>query len=287
MNCQKIIANSIKQGRLAHAVLLHGAVTSSSQALLSTIVQMLLCQETGRIPCNYCCSCKAIAIGSHPDLKVIKPEKLTCPIKIAQIRELNDIVYLSPKIGLRRVIQISRIEQMNLASSNALLRILEEPPQSAYFILYATNISNILPTIISRCQIWHIPESPSVIDEFAQFIQLPATTKWTDIFLDLSAILARKETVCEIAERWLQYDLYNLVGVLYWFYAWLITYCLGNRNYPHEMLPILAPQLSKSLTVPKLFKQIDKMNAIMEQLNNSISLNPLLTLEAILLEWYL
>jgi DNA polymerase-3 subunit delta' len=119
-------------------------------------------------PCGSCHGCTLLATGNHPDLKWIgadsddedeeaqaeKSRKQGAKmIRIDQIRELDEFVFVgSHRLG-RRVVVISDAETMNPAAANALLKTLEEPPASVYFILISGNDRLLLPTIRSRCRV--------------------------------------------------------------------------------------------------------------------------------------
>ncbi len=100
-------------------------------------------------PCNECISCKKILSGMHPDIIIISPEK--DKIKIAQIRKINATLTMKPNEAEMRMVLIEDAGKMNKEASNALLKILEEPPDKTFFILISENITGIIPTIISRC----------------------------------------------------------------------------------------------------------------------------------------
>ena len=107
-------------------------------------------------PCGYCRSCRKIESGNHPDIIRIKPSGAF--IKIDQIRGFCDTLAMKPYEARVRVVIISDAHAMNPSASNALLKMLEEPPDSSILILTACQISDLLPTIISRCQ--HIRFNP-------------------------------------------------------------------------------------------------------------------------------
>ena len=107
-------------------------------------------------PCGCCRSCRKIESGNHPDIIRIKPSGAF--IKIDQIRGLCDILAMKPYEARVRVVIISDAHAMNPSASNALLKMLEEPPDSSILILTACHISDLLPTIVSRCQ--HIRFNP-------------------------------------------------------------------------------------------------------------------------------
>lgn len=102
-------------------------------------------------PCGTCRPCKKIISGNHPDYHIIRPAGAF--IQIDQIRTLCRTLALKPYEARVRVVVISDAQKMNPESANALLKILEEPPDHTIFILTATRSADLLPTIVSRCRI--------------------------------------------------------------------------------------------------------------------------------------
>ena len=97
-----------------------------------------------------CSSCRRFAKGAHPDFIEISPDKSL--IKIERIRELCRVLTLKPYEALFRVVILAQAHFMNEPAANALLKVLEEPPDQTVFILTARQTSDLLPTIVSRCQ---------------------------------------------------------------------------------------------------------------------------------------
>ncbi|MEI7673871.1 MAG: DNA polymerase III subunit delta' [Deltaproteobacteria bacterium] len=112
-------------------------------------------KSSGR-PCGQCRQCLRIAAGTHPDIAVIRPEGGV--IKIAQIRNLCQTLSMKPFEGEMRVAVLVDAHLMNHSAGNALLKVLEEPPEQTLLILTARQTSDLLPTIVSRCQ--HIRFNP-------------------------------------------------------------------------------------------------------------------------------
>ncbi len=108
------------------------------------------------IPCTHCKSCRKIEADNHPDIIRIKPSGVF--IKIDQIRRLCQTIAMKPYEARMRVVLISDAQAMNPAAGNALLKVLEEPPEGTILILEATHTSDLLPTIVSRCR--HIQFNP-------------------------------------------------------------------------------------------------------------------------------
>jgi DNA polymerase-3 subunit delta' len=107
-------------------------------------------------PCGRCGACRRIARGIHPDVLRIAPAGTV--IKIDQIRELAQFLALKPYAGRTRVVLIADAQALNIAAGNALLKMLEEPPERNVLILTTARASDLLPTIVSRCQ--HIRFKP-------------------------------------------------------------------------------------------------------------------------------
>ncbi|MCD6273415.1 MAG: hypothetical protein J7K30_11385 [Deltaproteobacteria bacterium] len=107
-------------------------------------------------PCCSCRSCRKIESANHPDIILIKP--VGAFMRIEQIRNLGDIIAMKPYEAQMRMVIISDAQCMTPEAGNALLKSLEEPPERTIFILIANQISDLIPTIVSRCR--HIRFNP-------------------------------------------------------------------------------------------------------------------------------
>jgi DNA polymerase-3 subunit delta' len=156
-----------RKNNLPHAILFHGRTGVGKYDFAVELSRALICQNTiNNEACGICPSCLWFAEGNHPDFKLITPEsdddideapkkKTTkkSQISVSQIRQLSDYLSLSThQVGAKRIILISPAETLNQASSNALLKMLEEPPANTIFILVSSQSQRLLPTILSRCQ---------------------------------------------------------------------------------------------------------------------------------------
>lgn len=177
---QALLGNGI--GRLGHATLLVGDKGLGQREFADQLAALLLCEAPRSVPaepcasqraCGDCPSCRWLATESHPDIRYIEPEdaeegddtaeskpaspagkskKPSSTIKIDAVRALEDFVFIGSHRHGRRVIIIDPVEAMNLHAANALLKILEEPPASVYFILISVKQRALLPTLRSRCR---------------------------------------------------------------------------------------------------------------------------------------
>jgi len=161
------LERSLLEGRLSHAYLFVGPQHVGKMTLAINLAQALNCVSEDK-PCGQCHSCRRIASGNHPDIRIVRrAEALDSEepsqsknIRIDQIRELQHSVNLKPYEGGWRVIIIDETEFMNEEAANALLKTLEEPPDSTIFVLIASDEGSLLPTILSRCQRLEVPLLP-------------------------------------------------------------------------------------------------------------------------------
>jgi len=135
--------------RLHHALLLSGVRQDKEEWALQ-FAKYLLCEQPSTIACDTCQSCHFFAENYHPDMRVLGQE-LSNPVKVDDIREIVQFVSQSPHTSPVKVIVICHAHLLNVSSQNALLKILEEPPENIHFILTSAKPHLLLPTIKSRC----------------------------------------------------------------------------------------------------------------------------------------
>jgi DNA polymerase-3 subunit delta' len=131
-------------------LLITGPAHVGKSTLGQYFAQQLNCQGHPK-PCGQCTSCKKIASGNHPDVRII--DTADDAIKIDQIRELQRELSLSPHESEYRVTLLCHFEKTTTNAANALLKTLEEPAPQVVLILTAPEASQLLPTIVSRCQV--------------------------------------------------------------------------------------------------------------------------------------
>ena len=142
---------SVQAGRIVHALLFVGPHGTGKRTTARLFARAMLCTgKSEERPCGICPACKQFLNGTHPDVKVLAPEKRS--IGVEEIRGLIDYLALRPYEGGRHVAIIEQADKMTPSAQNALLKTLESPPGDAAFFLLTETPSGLLPTIISRCQ---------------------------------------------------------------------------------------------------------------------------------------
>jgi len=140
----KLIQNSIATKRISHAYLLLGPEHIGKSTLALEITKYIHCLEPEK-PCQNCMHCLRILEKTHPDV-------ITLGNSIKDVRELKQQVSLTPFLSTQKTIILNQADKLTLEASNALLKVLEEPPDNVTFILCALDEQYLPGTIISRCQ---------------------------------------------------------------------------------------------------------------------------------------
>ena len=150
---KKLLAHALQQRAYSHAYLFEGPPGLGKEALAREFVAAILCSSENP-PCHTCQSCRQVAAGTHPELRVIQPEdpEKDTSVSVEVIRTMIKDIYLKPYQGDWKVYIIPRAEILTFQAQNALLKTLEEPPDHAVMILTSAQPEKLLPTVLSRCQ---------------------------------------------------------------------------------------------------------------------------------------
>jgi len=227
----------LQRDRFPHAVILTGARGSGKYMLAQMVAKAMNCEspiETDGLPdfCGHCSQCERIGVNddldkrfaeaveardalkdsekretniivqNHPDVMVLPPDPPQLLVKVGQVRHLIASVYYQPQAGRRKVYIFSDASFMKEAA-NAILKVLEEPPNFATIFLLAENATQLLPTIRSRCiQLRLTPQEPEMIEKL-----LTRRIDWTAAQRQLAARL------CEgAAGRAMRFDLAGYIN---------------------------------------------------------------------------
>lgn len=147
------LKNAIKTGHLAHAFLFCGPRGVGKTTCARILARAINCQQltADAEPCNVCSSCKSFNQRSSFNIYELDAASNN---SVEDIRSLVDQVRYPPTSGLYKVYIIDEVHMLSQAAFNAFLKTLEEPPSYAIFILATTEKHKVLPTILSRCQIF-------------------------------------------------------------------------------------------------------------------------------------
>ena len=143
------LQESFRQGKTSHCYLLCGVEGSGRRTLALRMAAALECRDETNPGCGVCPACRKVLSGQHPDvITVDDTEHKNVAVDI--IRQARSDVFIRPNEGRKKVYILPRGQDLGAPSQNALLKILEEPPDYAVFLLLTTSAEKLLPTIRSR-----------------------------------------------------------------------------------------------------------------------------------------
>lgn len=147
------LRNALSEGRIAQAYLFSGIRGVGKTSVARVLAKALNCENgPAADPCNDCQTCSQITTGA--DLDVIEVDAATYS-KVEQVRELTESLKYGPARDRYKVVVIDEIHRLSRQAFDALLKIVEEPPDHLVFIFATTEIDSVPATILSRCQEFH------------------------------------------------------------------------------------------------------------------------------------
>lgn len=146
------LRNAIERGQLAHAYLFCGPRGVGKTTCARIFAKAINCMDPhGAEACNACESCRSFNEGRSMNIHELDAASNN---SVEDIRTLIEQVRIIPQVGRYSVFIIDEVHMLSAAAFNAFLKTLEEPPAHAVFILATTEKHKIIPTILSRCQIY-------------------------------------------------------------------------------------------------------------------------------------
>jgi DNA polymerase-3 subunit gamma/tau len=164
----RTLRRAIETGRVSHAYLFSGPRGTGKTSTAKVLAMGLNCEEGPTAePDGTCESCRAIVGNSSIDVLEMDAASNR---GIDEIRDLRDKVNLAPAAGRMKVYIIDEVHMLTTEAFNALLKMLEEPPEHVVFVLATTEKHKVLPTIISRCQAFDFrrPSIETLTDKLAE-----------------------------------------------------------------------------------------------------------------------
>lgn len=144
------VAQLLDAGRFPHAVLIESGGAEERKKLARLIAQALVCTSSGERPCGKCAACQKATAQAHPDILEAEGGEAARSFHIETVREVREDVFILPNEAQNKVYLLLNAQSMSPQAQNALLKVLEEPPSYAIFLLACDSKTKMLPTILSR-----------------------------------------------------------------------------------------------------------------------------------------
>lgn len=135
-------------GRLPHAILIDGPAGSGKRTFARLLAAAALCESEGERPCGACRACRLAGAGHHPDILAAGGGRT---FSVDEVRALHAALAMGPNDGRYKIFLLAEVQNMTEQAQNALLKLLEEPPAFALFLLTCDSRFRMLPTVRSRC----------------------------------------------------------------------------------------------------------------------------------------
>jgi DNA polymerase-3 subunit delta' len=174
----RALQHALEADQIAGTYLFTGPEGVGKTTLALAFAKAAACLDPSRSPfdaCGVCESCRRVASASQPEIVIIPPAGDQTQIWQFWDRDgkpggkLENTLIHSPVIGRKRVFIIEKAETLTIPAANSLLKVLEEPPSYAVFLLLATHPARMLPTILSRSMILRL--TPAPLRELADHLQ--------------------------------------------------------------------------------------------------------------------
>lgn len=261
------LKNAIKNNHLAQAYLFCGPRGVGKTTCARIFAKTINCQSlTPNIePCNQCESC--ISFNESRSYNVHELDAASNN-SVEDIRQLIDKVRIPPPIGRYSVYVIDEVHMLSQAAFNAFLKTLEEPPRHAIFILATTEKHKILPTILSRCQIYDFNRIQ--INDIVQYLAKISKNEGNEYDLDGLNIIAQKadgalrdalsiyDQIVSFSNGKVTYEnVIQSLNVLDYEYYFRLTEAFLKENV-QEALIILDEILAKGFNIPSFLEGLGK-----------------------------
>ena len=202
-----LIKNEFIQNKIPHAFLLVG---NNTKVPLNYLAMSLICDET--LACEKCNDCRKVLENKYGD--IIRYDGKETSIKNGDIEYIQDTFKKSSLEGKAKIYIIENIESATKEAMNTLLKMLEEPTSGIYAIFTTNNISRVLPTILSRCQVIDIkPDSKEVI--YKALIKSNIPEEAAKILTYLSASEEEAKNLYDERFEYMQTEVINFIEDLY------------------------------------------------------------------------
>lgn len=267
-----IFTKLIKESSLPHAILLESTNSLGAYKTAHNIAQALLCESDADIPCGECSPCIKAKGGNHPDIYTLTPEQDGKLIKVDAIRAMREDAFLKPNEAHCKIYIIRSAELMNDNAQNALLKILEEPPENVFFILCSGSADLMLETILSRIVVYRLDKAGFSVAQFdatddvktiaQDIIKAMCSEKELDLLVATGKLISAKKDMGKIL------DVMELIAR---------NACIAAYGVQADEQDEVSKMLASSKRKQALTRIFDIINSAREKVTQNVNINLLTT----------
>lgn len=151
------VLSALHANRFPHAAVIEGGDSALRESLAKGIAGALVCSGEGERPCGRCPDCRKASVAAHPDIETYG-ENEKGVFKVDFVRDMIHSAGVIPNEADAKVFIMKTENPLSPAVQNALLKVLEEPPHYMFFLLLCPSKASLLPTILSRAQVFALGE---------------------------------------------------------------------------------------------------------------------------------
>jgi len=307
---KSILSSYLKNDIIPHSMIFSGPGSADILSFAKAFSKSLNCLSLKDDFCGICKNCLNIEKGTFPDVKILSPEGQY--YKKAQVTYIVEDNFRRPLIGKKKIYILKDSHKLSENSSNAFLKILEEPAVSNIFVLLTNNLNGLLPTVKSRCQIlnFQYPSKPEISkylikngynQDMANILSNLSGANIDNLLeLDFNSLMQKRSNVFTVLNKLIRksgvedvlLDLYNksgsrekfldyfreLVNLISLFLRDIIVLKLDKEN--KHILNIDYKEelmnLCEYITVNKLLFLIEKMEILLRDIKRNLNARVLL-----------
>lgn len=198
-------------GTLGHALILSGPAGSGKHTLAGILARAMVCSGTGTKPCGSCPGCKKALSGIHPDIITIAPLEEGKAINVDQVRQMRADAHIRPNEAQRKVYILEQTDRLRGEAQNAMLKLLEEGPVYAAFLLLCENPGSLLPTVRSRCETLMLTAPEQCADSRVDEQTAQLARQLVELWLDGNESSLMEQCVRMEKDKWDRQQFTNLI----------------------------------------------------------------------------
>lgn len=162
------LTKAVRNDTLNHFYIIEGADGVGKKTLAKFVSQMIHCTGPAR-PCGVCAHCVKHLGGNHPDFKEVFEDSDKQILSVDTVRRVSEDIYIKPLLSEKKIYLFDDEKPLGDGAQNALLKILEEPPEYAVIFLCVKSAESLLKTVLSRAVL--LRADPCTAEEIAEFIK--------------------------------------------------------------------------------------------------------------------